>query len=97
VALPTVTGIADLGQTLTSSPGTWSNSDVVFTYQWQRCDPAGQTCSDIDGETNSTYGVVGADAGFTLRVVVTATDRFGAPTAQSAVTALVPVPPPPAP
>ena len=94
---PTVTGTADLGQTLTATPGTWSNSDVVFTYQWQRCDPSGQTCNDIDGETQSTYGVVGADAGFTLRVVVTATDRFGAPTADSDVTALVPVPPPPAP
>jgi hypothetical protein len=94
---PTVSGTADLGQTLTASPGTWSNADVVFTYQWQRCDPSGQTCNDIDGEKQSTYGVVGADAGFTLRVVVTATDRFGAPTAESDVTALVPVPPPPAP
>jgi hypothetical protein len=97
VTMPAVTGTADLGQTLTATPGTWSSSDVAFTYQWQRCDPTGQTCSDIDGETKSTYGVVGADAGFTLRVVVTATDRFGAPTAQSSVTALVPVPPPPAP
>lgn len=97
VTVPTVTGTADLGQTLTAQPGTWSASDVVFTYQWQRCDPTGQACSDIPGETGSTYGVVGADAGFTLRVVVTATDRFGTPTAESAVTAIVPVPPPPAP
>src|SRR5581483_1011198 len=97
VTVPTVTGTADLGQTLTATPGTWSSDDVVFAYQWQRCDATGETCSDIAGETKSTYGVVGADAGSTLRVVVTATDRFGAPTADSAVTAPVPVPPPPAP
>ncbi len=94
---PAVTGTADLDQTLTVTPGTWSNSDVTLTYQWQRCDAMGTNCVAVPGSTASTYAVSAADAGATLNVVETATNRFGAPTATSAVTAAVPVPPPPPP
>jgi hypothetical protein len=92
---PAITGTADLGQTLTVTPGTWSNSDVVLTYQWQRCDATGANCVAVAGSTGTTYVVSAADAGMTLNVVETAIDRFGTPTATSAVTAAVPVPPPP--
>jgi hypothetical protein len=94
---PAITGTADLGQTLTVTPGTWSNSDVVLTYQWQRCDATGANCVAVAGSTGTTYVVSSADAGMMLNVVETATDRFGTPTATSAVTAAVPVPPPPPP
>jgi hypothetical protein len=89
VAAPSVTGTAQQGQTLTATSGTWSNSDVAVTYQWQRCDATGAACADVAGATASTYAVGSADAGATLRVVVTAKNRFGAPTAQSAVTSAV--------
>jgi hypothetical protein len=85
---PTVTGTAVQGQTLTAAPGTWTN-EPSFTYQWQRCDAAGANCVDIAGATAPSYGVTAADAGATLRVVLTAHNRFGAPTAQSVVTAVV--------
>jgi hypothetical protein len=89
VAPPAVTGTAQQGQTLTASTGTWSNDDVVFAYQWQQCDATGTTCTDIAGATTATYVVAPTDVGFALRVVVTGTNRFGAPTAPSAVTPAV--------
>ncbi len=97
VTPPAITGTADLGQTLTLTPGTWSNTDVKLTHQWQRCDGAGANCADIAGSTADTYTVIDTDAGSTFRVVETATDRFGAPTVTSLLTAVVPVPPPPPP
>lgn len=97
VTPPAIAGTAAVGQTLTASPGTWSNADVELTYQWQRCDAAGANCADIAGATSTTYAIVATDAGSTFEVVETATDRFGAPTASSAATAVVPVPLPPPP
>jgi hypothetical protein len=89
VAAPTVTGTPQQGQTLTASTGNWNVDDVAFTYQWQHCDATGANCADIPGATQSTYLVGSADVGLTLRVNVTATDRFGAPVAPSATTAAV--------
>ena len=95
---PVVMGTADVGQTLTVTPGTYTNTDVSHGYQWQRCDATGANCVAIAGATSSTYVVSTDDAGSTLDVVETATDRFAAPTATSAATTPVPVPaPPPAP
>jgi hypothetical protein len=38
-SLPTVTGSAAVGQTLTANPGTWVGSgSITYSYQWQRCD-----------------------------------------------------------
>jgi hypothetical protein len=97
VTPPAITGTVDIGQTLTVTPGTWSNNDVTLTYQWQRCDATGANCVAVPGATTATYVVSSDDAGATLNVVETATDRFGAPAATSAVTTAVPVPPPPPP
>jgi hypothetical protein len=94
---PAVTGTAAVGETLTVTPGTWSNTDVKLAYQWQRCDGTGANCAPITGATTTTYMVASTDAGSTFAVVETATDRFGAPTATSTATAVVPVPPPPVP
>jgi hypothetical protein len=89
IAPPAITGTAAQGQTLTATTGTWDGAATSFTYQWQRCDPAGANCADIAGATGVTYPVVAADAGATLRVGVTATGRFGSTTAPSLVTAVV--------
>ena len=38
------------GQTLSADDGTWTGTQpILFTYQWQRCDAAGDTCADIAG------------------------------------------------
>jgi hypothetical protein len=86
-APPTVTGTPQQGQTLTAAPGTWTADDAAFTYQWQHCDATGANCTDVAGATQPTYAVTAADVGFTLRVNVTATNRFGAPVASSTPTA----------
>jgi hypothetical protein len=37
IAVPTISGHAQAGQSLTTDPGSWSGSDVAYAYQWQRC------------------------------------------------------------
>jgi len=89
VSVPTITGTVAQGQTLTASTGGWGDSPTAFTYQWQRCDATGTTCADVAGATASAYAVTAADAGATLRVNVTATNRFGSVPASSVVTGVV--------
>ena len=45
--LPTVTGNAIQGQTLTLTPGAWSNSPTGVSDQWQDCDSTGTICTSI--------------------------------------------------
>jgi hypothetical protein len=86
---PAITGTAQQGQTLTATAGTWTAPDATFGYQWQRCDAAGANCVDVPGATTQTFAVTAADVGTTLRVVVTATNRFGSAPGTSAQTAAV--------
>ena len=87
VTAPAIAGVAQQGQTLTATAGSWGNTPQL-SYQWQSCDAAG-ACVDIAGATAQTYVVGATDAGKTLRVVEKATNRFGTATAQSAPTAAV--------
>jgi hypothetical protein len=80
VAPPTINGggSPQTGQLLSTTNGTWIGASAVgFAYQWQRCDSAGNNCVAIGGATASTYAVVSADVGSTLRVVVTAVNVAG--------------------
>jgi hypothetical protein len=95
VTPPVVSGLAQEGQTLTASAGTWRNSPTRFAYEWRRCDAAGAACSAIAGATTRTYVVTAADAGSTLRVAVTGRNASGSRTATSAQTALVSATTPP--
>jgi hypothetical protein len=90
-APPTIGGTAEVGQTLTASPGTWNGTTATptFAYQWQRCDAQGSNCASIAGATTQTYAVQSADAGATLRVVATATDSGGSNSATSSQTGVV--------
>ena len=75
---PAVTGTATFGQTLTTTNGTWTGAPApTFTYQWQR------VTTNISGATSSTYVLVAADVGNTIRCVVKATNSV----APSGVTA----------
>lgn len=81
---PAVTGTATFGQTLTTTNGTWTGAPApTFTYQWQR------VTTNISGATSSTYVLVAADVGNTVRCVVTATNALGAVSANSNNTATV--------
>ncbi|HEX6699979.1 MAG TPA: hypothetical protein VF101_04540 [Gaiellaceae bacterium] len=88
-ALPTISGTPTVGQTLTASDGTWSNSPTSFAYKWLRCNTSGGSCVSVSNGTAKTYTLVGADAGHTMRVDVTAKNADGSATARSAPTAVV--------
>jgi hypothetical protein len=93
-ALPAITGTPSVGQTLTTSDGTWSGSPTSFTYQWVRCPASGgaadgSDCAVIGGATNKTYGPVTGDVGFTLRARVTAINSDGQTTVASNATTAV--------
>jgi fibronectin type 3 domain-containing protein len=94
-ALPTVTGTARDGETVTADPGTWSAiGSVQYAYQWRRCDAAGASCADIPGATQKTYVLGPGDVGTTVRVSVTATNSVGSSTASSAASPVVDAVPP---
>jgi len=81
---PVVSGSATTGSTLTTTDGTWEGAPApTFSYQWQR------DGSNISGATSSTYVLVNADAGSTVRCVVTATNPLGSVSANSNSTATV--------
>ncbi len=90
--MPVITGIAQSGQLLYASTGSWTNSPTAFAYQWVR------GASDIPTATNQTYLLQGADVGSALFVRVVATNAGGSGVANSAATTTVqPAINPPAP
>jgi hypothetical protein len=89
IGLPVVAGAPQVGQTLTSTTGGWTGTPTSFSYQWQRCDSGGANCADVPAANSRDYVLTSADAGFTIRVSVTAGNGFGTATAQSAPTGVV--------
>ncbi|MDN4161439.1 Ig-like domain repeat protein [Nocardioides abyssi] len=63
---PSIAGFAEVGRTLTASPGSWTAPDAEFTYVWRRGGVA------IPGATQPTYVVQVADIGSRLTVEITA-------------------------
>jgi hypothetical protein len=70
---PVISGTATIGQTLSSTTGTWTSDTGVigYLYQWYR----GATL--ITGATNNTYVLALADVGFDITCQVAATDTDG--------------------
>ena len=94
-AAPEIAGVAQQGQTLTETHGSWSNSPTGYSYQWEDCDTSGNNCSAISGATGQTYTLIGSDVGDTIRVQETASNAGGtsAPATSSASQAVRPLPP----
>jgi hypothetical protein len=95
---PGISGTPLVGQTLTASSGSWTGPPVPsgsdFTYAWEDCDSAGATCSVVQSGASNAYALTPADAGDTVRVVVTAATAFGTTQSQpSSPTAVVEGPP----
>ena len=89
---PTISGTVQVGQTLTSLTTGIADTDGLtnasYSYQWVRNN--GTSDSDIADATASTYSLVDADEGKTIKVQVTFTDDAGnEETLTSAATAAV--------
>ena len=73
---PTITGTAQVGETLTADTSGIADADglsgAIFSYQWIAND--GTSDTDITGATDSTYTLVAADEGKTIKVRVSFTD-----------------------
>ena len=84
VTAPSVLGVARGGAILSADVGRWTGSSpILFSFQWRRCDRAGTGCVDISEATSATYELGDADVGWTIRVVVTATNVVGSDAAAS--------------
>ena len=84
---PAVTGDAVEGSTLLTSTGEWLGNPLAYDYEWQRCGEAG--CTEIRFEVDPEYTLRDDDVGFTVQVVVTASNLAGSASATSAQTASV--------
>src|SRR5207253_2391133 len=95
---PTISGSAQVGQALSAQAGEWSGAPTSFAYQWLRCDEGEVGSASSRLSSASSYTLVGADVGATLRVQVTASNAAGPSTpARSSQTAVIaPAPQPPA-
>lgn len=75
---PVASGTVRIGQTLSSTSGTWTGTPTpTISYQWRRNGVA------IVGATSSAYVVVGADVPAIIDCLVTATNVAGAVSADT--------------
>jgi RHS repeat-associated protein len=82
-----ISGTAQEGQTLTAGTGLWEGApSLSYTYQWERCNSSGGSCSNVSGATSSTYMLPSGDVGETFRVVVTASNSAGSALSTSEAT-----------
>jgi hypothetical protein len=89
-SLPTVTGSAEQGKTLTGHVGSWTgDKPITYKWQWKRCNAFGNKCANITGGTSQAYVLKAEDVGTKLRINVTATNGAGFAVAESNPTALV--------
>ena len=90
--VPTVTGTVQVGEALTADTSSIADADglsnVAYSYQWIGND--GTADADIQGATSSTYTLITADAGKTIKLRVSFTDdEDNEETLTSAATAAV--------
>lgn len=84
LTLPTKSGTAQVGQTLTGVNGTFKGpGTIAITRQWLANDVL------ISGATAATYVPVIGDIGKTIKFQNTATNLFGSTVAKSTATAAV--------
>ena len=93
--VPTITGTAQAGETLTADTSGIEDADgladVSYSYQWLAED------AEISGATDSTYTLASNDVGRTIKVRVSFTDDrgYGEELTSAATEAVAGLPPPP--
>ena len=75
--IPTIFDTSTVGSIITSTTGSWPSTTSGFVYQWQKSLDSGLTWADISAATNSTYTILSADLGSTIRLRVTLSTNTG--------------------
>jgi YD repeat-containing protein len=83
---PKISGLPVVGVRMAVTHGVWSNSPVVYSYQWERCRTL---CEAIVGAINGNFTPVAEDEGWTLQVRVTAINGGGDATATTGMSGQV--------
>jgi outer membrane protein assembly factor BamB len=87
---PTAVGSTTVGEVLTATTGTWTNSPTYYAYQWERCASTGIGCAAIGGANTGSYKLTADDLGSTIEIQITASNDGGTGSAaRSAPTAVV--------
>ena len=86
---PAMSGLAQVGQTLQVSTGTWSSTPFYYEFAWHRCNSSGNGCS-LSPTTSGTssYVVTAGDLGFTI-VAQVAPDGLWTSSANGSASAVV--------
>ncbi len=83
------------GRSVHAKSGRWRGErPLKYSYVWLRCNSSGSECVEVASTTKPLYKPTLEDVGYTLRVVVTASNGAGSVSATSAPSARVkPAPP----
>jgi hypothetical protein len=84
-----ISGTTTVGQTLSSTSGTWPSTSSGYSYQWQESADAGTTWTNISGAVANSYTLVAGDTGYAIRVQVSLTNTTGTSAAYSLPTAVI--------
>ena len=97
LAAPTIDGTPRAGDVLGADVGIWSRLPSSYAYQWQRCDGAGASCSDIPSATAPTYKPRRPTSARRCACASPATNGAGtsAPVTSGSSAAVLPAPPDP--
>lgn len=83
-SLPTISGLAEVGQTLTAAPGAWAPAPDAFVYQWHR------DGIDIPFANGATYTIQADDEGHAVTVSATAVKNGYVTASTDGVTSVTP-------
>jgi hypothetical protein len=90
---PTISGTAQVGQTLSATTGSWINSPTSYTYAWSSC-RTNAGCRPV-GTDSPTYAVQQSDVGATMLVTISASNAAGSNDANAGDQAVVTAEPSP--
>lgn len=90
---PGISGDARVGSTLTRSLPPADGGAATDSYTgWQRCEPSGTVCSDIDDAGGPSYTITAADIGYRIGVFVWLFNTAGYRVGESNLTAVIAAP-----
>lgn len=80
---PKVTGTPKVGETLSTTTGTWTETPTSYTYQWERSPNGSTEVEGVSGAHSSAYTLTSADKDEYLRCSVRATNSAGTSAAKA--------------